>query len=47
MVFDETDFKEQGEEKPDSWWYRVYFAVIIMTMLVILALWAFAQHFSN
>jgi hypothetical protein len=47
MVFDETDFKEDVQEQPDSWWYRVYFAVIITTMLVILALWAFTHYFSS
>jgi hypothetical protein len=33
-------------ELPDSWWYRVYFGVIITTILVIFALWAFSQYFK-
>ena len=33
-------------EKPDAWWYPVYFAVIIITILVILALWSFSVYFS-
>lgn len=38
---------EENEELPDSWWYRVYLAVIITTILVIAALWAFSIYFSN
>lgn len=38
---------EEIEELPDSWWYRVYLAVIITTVLVIAALWAFSLYFSN
>ncbi len=34
-------------ELPDSWWYRVYAAVIVTTVLVIAALWAFSEYFSN
>jgi uncharacterized BrkB/YihY/UPF0761 family membrane protein len=39
--------REKTEELPDSWWYRVYLAVIITTILVIAALWAFSLYFSN
>ena len=35
------------EEKPDSFWYRVYFAVVVTTVLVIAALWAFTNIFSK
>jgi hypothetical protein len=35
------------EELPDSWWYRVYLGVIITTVLVISALWAFSRFFSS
>jgi len=34
-------------EKPDAFWYRVYAAVIITTILVIAALWAFSLCFSG
>lgn len=33
-------------ELPDSWWYRVYFAVIIFTVLVISSLALFSWYFS-
>ncbi|MDQ3714148.1 MAG: hypothetical protein M3388_18285 [Acidobacteriota bacterium] len=38
---------EVVEELPDSWWYRVYLGVIITTVLVISALWAFSRFFSS
>ncbi|HLM02396.1 MAG TPA: hypothetical protein VK400_15195 [Pyrinomonadaceae bacterium] len=34
------------EEKPDSWWNRVYGAVMATTVLVITALWFFSRYFS-
>ena len=34
------------EEKPDSFWNRVYLAVVVTTILVIAALWAFTRYFS-
>ena len=34
-------------ELPDAWWYRVYAAVILTTILVIFALWSFSEYFSN
>lgn len=37
---------DEAEELPDSWWYRVYMAVIITTILVISALWTFSKYFS-
>ncbi|CAN5773922.1 hypothetical protein BH20ACI4_BH20ACI4_30890 [soil metagenome] len=41
--------KKENEivELPDAWWYRVYAAVIVTTVLVISALWAFSEYFSN
>jgi hypothetical protein len=33
-------------ELPDSWWYKVYAAVVLTTILVIAALWAFSQYFK-
>ena len=32
---------------PDSWWFRVYLAVIVTTILVISGLWAFSRFFSK
>jgi len=34
------------QEKPNEFWNRVYFAVMITTVLVIAALWAFSRYFS-
>jgi hypothetical protein len=34
------------EEKPNSFWNRVYFAVVVTTILVIAALWTFTRYFS-
>lgn len=39
--------EDEINELPDSWWYRVYLAVIVTTVLVIAALWAFSEYFSN
>jgi len=39
--------KEILAEKPNAFWYRVYAAVIAVTILVISALWAFSQYFSK
>ena len=38
---------DNAEELPDAWWYRVYFGVIVATILVISALWAFSRYFSS
>ncbi len=38
---------ENVEELPDGWWYRVYFAVIITTIIIISALGTFTQYFSS
>jgi putative effector of murein hydrolase LrgA (UPF0299 family) len=35
----------EAEELPDEWWYRVYVAVIVATIVVISALGAFSQYF--
>jgi hypothetical protein len=43
----EMNQKKEVVELPDSWWYRVYLAVIITTIIVISLLWFFSQHFSN
>lgn len=34
------------EELPDAWWYKVYAAVIVTTVVVIFALWGFSVYFS-
>jgi hypothetical protein len=47
MKVEENQPLEPVEELPDSWWYRVYFAVIITTILVISGLWAFSRYFSS
>jgi hypothetical protein len=44
---EETKSENAGEELPDEWWYRVYLAVIITTVLVLCALWAFSRYFSS
>lgn len=43
----ETQITEKVEEYPDDWWYRVYAGVIVTTIAVISALWAFSRYFSN
>ena len=37
----------EAEELPDEWWYRVYWAVIATTVLVLALLWAFSRYFSS
>lgn len=34
-------------ELPDSWWYKVYAAVIVTTIVVITLLYAFSRYFAN
>ena len=33
-------------EKPTAFWGKVYVAVVLTTIVVIAALWAFSRHFS-
>jgi hypothetical protein len=33
-------------ELPDSWWHKVYAGVVLATVLVIFALWAFSQYYK-
>lgn len=35
------------EDRPDSFWRRVYIAVIVVTFVVITLLWAFSKYFSS
>ena len=46
MKNDEINKEVIVEELPDSWWYRVYTAVIITTIVVISALGLFTKAFS-
>jgi ABC-type glycerol-3-phosphate transport system permease component len=34
-------------EKPNEFWNRVYAAVVITTVVVVTALWAFSKYFSS
>lgn len=47
MKTDEFNQKNEVEEFPDDWWYRVYLGVIISNILVIVALGTFTYYFSN
>jgi hypothetical protein len=38
---------KKTEELPDAWWYRVYLAVIITTIIVISVLGTFTRYFSG
>ncbi len=38
---------DNAQELPDAWWYRVYLAVIITTVVVISALGFFTNYFSR
>ncbi len=44
---DATPQKLEIEGKPDAFWRRVYIAVILFTVLVGTALWAFSRYFSS
>jgi hypothetical protein len=37
---------DEDEKIADRKWHRVYVAVIAVTIVVILALWAFSRYFS-
>jgi hypothetical protein len=37
--------REYPDEKPDAFWNKVYAAVVVTTILVISALWAFSRTF--
>ena len=36
-----------NDEKPNSFWNRVYAAVIATTVVVVTLLWAFSRYFSS
>ncbi len=35
------------EEKLDTFWNKVYIAVVITTFVVVTAMWAFSRYFSS
>ena len=35
------------EEKPNTFWNKVYVAVVITTFVVITSMWAFSRYFSS
>ncbi len=47
MNSEEIKESNKSEELPDAWWYRIYLAVIITTIIVISALWTFSHYFSS
>ena len=38
--------KGPSPEMPDAFWKKVYFAVVINTIVVITLLWAFSRYFK-
>jgi hypothetical protein len=44
---EETKPENAAEELPDEWWYRVYLAVIVATVIVLGLLWTFSRYFSS
>ncbi len=34
------------DERPNAFWHRIYFAVVVTTFVVVTALWAFSQYFK-
>lgn len=44
---DHQESKEVQEELPDSWWIKVYVAVVVTMILVISLLGYFSYHFSS
>ena len=43
---DMEDEKQISEERPSSFWNRVYVAVVVTTVVVVTLLWAFSRYFS-
>jgi len=43
----ETTKADPAEELPDEWWHKIYGAVMVTTVVVISALWAFSRYFSS
>jgi hypothetical protein len=38
--------QEEVQDRPDSWWYRVYALVVVTEVVVIFALWFLSRYFS-
>ena len=38
--------ENENEERPGAFWTRVYVAVVVNTVVAIVALWAFSQYFK-
>ena len=43
----ETTKADPAEELPDAWWYKVYAAVMVTSVIVISLLWAFSRYFGS
>jgi hypothetical protein len=39
--------RDENHDPDESFWRRVYIAVIVNTFVVITALWAFSRYFAN
>ncbi len=39
--------EDKTDEHPDSWWYRIYIAVMVFTVFIIAAFGAFSRYFSS
>jgi hypothetical protein len=40
------DQKLISQERPSTFWNRVYIAVVVTTIVVVTLLWAFSRYFS-
>lgn len=47
MDIENKNQSDEVQELPDSWWYKVYLAVIVVTVLVISLLGLFSRYFSG
>ncbi|HMO82248.1 MAG TPA: hypothetical protein PKD24_15835 [Pyrinomonadaceae bacterium] len=43
----EERYRNGDDELPDSWWRKVYTAVLLSAVIVILLLAAFSRYFSD
>lgn len=35
------------EGRNDAWWYRIYIAVVVFTLVVFALLWSFSYYFQS
>ena len=42
-----NETSETPKERPDSFWNRVYIAVVVTTVVVITLLWEFSRYFGS